>query len=317
MKNAQPSSPPADPARPDPSEARPANGACGGGAREPDPTDENLRALRRATNLSLAMMEQAVERSMAAQAEPDGAAADRSDLAFERSSRALRLSIFLSDRIHADRLVRERKLADTADGEARQRKARLKGQVERLVKDAIQHAAAPERPERLTESEGETEAYDEVEFDEVDAEDRRDALCDVLADRLRDEDVEQDLGNLPTSEMVGRLCDELGIKTPWARWDTQHWAKEEARRKVPGSPYAEPRAAAEPEAVEAPAAKPELAAAGPAPEPPAPPAAEAKPEEPAAAPRRDVDWYRTPEAQREHEAYLARVRARYPPPGAR
>ncbi len=142
----------------------------------------------------------------------------------------------LSEKLHGDRLLREKTLADHAQGAVNARKARLKGQVERLVKDAIAQSNA-EATERLTESEGETESYDEVELDEVAEEARQDALCDALADRLREEDIEQDLGTLPTSEMVGRLCDDLGIKAPWARWDTQHWAKEEARRKVPGSPY--------------------------------------------------------------------------------
>ena len=260
-----PSSPQADPARHDPSEARPATCTCSGGTREPDPTDENLRLLRRAANLSMEMMEIAAERArraLAADAAPDAdAAADRSDLAFQRSGRSLRFCITLSDKLHADRLERDKKLASDAAFEVGLRKTRLKRKVERLVGEAIRHQVEKET-ERLTESEGESESYDESEFDEEDESDREDALLAALAERLADEDIEQDLGRCPTSEILGRLCGNLKIQPLWQLWGGEHWALEEARRKVPGSPYGEPPAT-EPEAAEMPEAKPPPAEAGP------------------------------------------------------
>jgi hypothetical protein len=324
VTEAQREIPPADPAHHDPSEARPESCTCCGGAREPDPTDENLRLLRRGANLSMEMMEIAVERArraLAAEATPDQhAAADRSDLAFQHAGRSLRFCVKLSDTLHADRLERDKKPASDAAFKAGLRKTYLKKKVERLVGEAIDQAVETET-ERLTESEGESESYDESEFDDEDEPyDRRDELRDALSERFTDEDIEQDLGRCPISELIGRLCGNLRIRPLWERWSTEQWAMEEARSQVPGSPYAKPPAA-EPAAAEGPEAKPEPAEAGPEPaeakpeepEPPEPKAEEAQPEEPAAPPKRNIDWYRTPEHQRELEEYRARIRAKCGP----
>ena len=353
-------SPPADPARHDPSEARPANCACCGGTREPDPTDENLRLMRRAANLSMYVMEAAAERARRVLAsDADADVADRSDLAFQRSGRSLRLCITLSDKLHGGRLERDKKLAAGDAVEVKERKTRLKSQAKRLVMEAIDQQVEKEikeeterraESERLTESERETESEDTEAFDEDDEDEddefdfalhhrgyRGQTLRDLLFKRLEEEDIEQDLGRCPQSELVGRLCGDLKIEAPWERWDTEHWAKEEARRQVPGSPYPRPpaaepepeevpeREAAKPEAAEVPVAEPERvearlepeAAEPPEPEPeepkpPEPEAEEAKPEEPVAPPKRDRDWYRSPEHQRELEEYRARIRAKYP-----
>ncbi len=235
MSDVQHQSLEADPARHDPS-----------GASERDPTDENLRMLRRASQLSLEAMERATRRSrraMAADPEPDYDAAERADLSLERAGRSLRFCIALSEKLHANRLDREKKAAAGDAAEAKQRKARHKAQVERLVKEAIE-----QETERLTESESETEAYDETEFDELAEIEQQQALHEALTARLEEEDIEQDLGHRPTSELVGRLCDDFRVKPLWQRWGTQHWALEEVRREVPGSPFAELlQAAAAPE----------------------------------------------------------------------
>ena len=353
VNHERPSYPEADPARHDASEARPAICTCCGGTREPDPTDENLRLLRRAANLSMGMMELASERAhraVAAEAAPAQDAADRADLAFHRSGRSLRFCITLSDKLHAGRLERDKKLAAGDAVEVKERKTRLKSQAKRLVMEAIDQQVEKEiqeeierraETERLTESERETESEDTEAFDEDDEDEDEDdeidfalhhracrgaTLRSALFRRLEEEDIERDLGRCPQSELVGRLCGDLKIQTPWERWDTEHWAKEEARLKVPGSPYPRPPAA-EPEPAEAPeakpkpeAARPEPAAAKPeevgppepepeVPKPPEPAAEEAKPEAPAVPPKRNIDWYRTPEHQRELEEHKARIRA--------
>ena len=64
-----------------------------------------MRLLRRATNLSMGMMELASERAhraVAAEAEPDQDVADRADLAFHRSGRSLRFCITLSDKLRSE-----------------------------------------------------------------------------------------------------------------------------------------------------------------------------------------------------------------------
>ena len=348
MTDTQREIPQADPARHDPSEARPAICTCCGGAREPDPTDENLRLLRRAANLSMGMMELASERAhraVAAEAAPDQDAADRADLAFHRSGRSLRFCITLSDKLHAGRLERDKKLAAGDAVEVKERKTRLKSQAKRLVIEAIDQQVEKEiqeeierraETERLTESERETESEDTEAFDEDDEDEDDDGEIDfalhhracrgatlrsALFRRLEEEDIEQDLGRCPQSELVGRLCGDLKIQAPWERWDTEHWAKEEARLKVPGSPYPRPPKA-EPEPAEMPEAEPESAEARPEPaaatpeepEPPEPKAEAPEPEVPKAEapvepPKRNIDWYRTPEHQRELEEHKARIRA--------
>jgi hypothetical protein len=144
-----------------------------------------------------------------------------------------------------------------------------------------------------------------------------------MIERLGDEDIDQDLGRCPVSEILGRLCDYLEIQPIWQRWRREPWAMDEARHKVPGSPYAEPPPA-EPEPAEEPEARPEPAEAGPEPaaakpdEPksPEPKAAEAKPEDPPAPPVRslmDRLRYPTQDEIRAEEARKLRIRALHPP----
>jgi len=341
MVNEHPTSPQAEPARPEPSEVRTESCTCCGGTREPDPTDFFIGLLKEAARHSIELSNlvvvearravaaaEPVAEASAEAAAPEPAAAPRTAwypaaaLAHSRLTRSLRLGMVLAGKFHVDRLERDKKLAADEAFEVKLRKNRLKGKVERLVGEAIEQAVEKET-ERLTESEGESESYDESEFDDEDEEDgpdRRDELRDALSERFTDEDVEQDLGRCPTSEIVGRLCGNLRIQPLWERWSTEQWAVEEARRQVPGSPYAAPPAA-EPAAAEVPEAKPEPVEAGPEPveakpeepEPPEPEAEEAKPEEPAAPPKRNIDWYRTPEHQRELEEYRARIRAKCGP----
>jgi hypothetical protein len=268
-----PPSPQADPASPEPSEARPAACTCCGGTRRPDRTEYYTEALTEFVELSreLARLAVAEARDSAAQrgivpaavpAEPAAAAADvdaeepagsspaakqnnaihQAGLTLHRLSRSVRLCIGLSAKLHEDRSALDKKQAADAAFEVGLRKERLKGKVGRLVGEAIRDAVEKEA-ERLAEAEG--EAYDESEFDE---EEREDALLDALYERLKDEDIDQDLGRCPVSDILGRLCDYLEIQPIWQRWRKEPWAMDEARRKVPGSPYAEPPPAEEPAA---------------------------------------------------------------------
>jgi len=313
----RPTSPQADPASPEPSEARPAACTCCGGTRRPDRTEYYAEALTEFVELSrelarLAVAEardSAVQRGIvpaAVPAEPAAAAAEveaaepaeprpaakqnnaihQAGLTLHRLSRSVRLCIGLSARLHEERSDQDKKQAADASFEAKLRKERLKGKVQRLVGEAIRDAVEKEA-ERLAESEGESEAYDESEFDE---EEREDALLDAL---------------------IERLGDYLKIQPLWQRWGSEHWAMEEARRKVPGSPYAEPPPAAEPAAAEMPEAKPEPAEAGPEAVEAGPPQSEPlQPEadEPAAsAPERPEPEPPKPEPD---SSYEARMKAR-------
>ena len=192
----RPTSPQADPASPEPSEARPAACTCCGGTRRADPTEYFTEALTEFVELSreLARLAVAEARDSAARrgivpaavpAEPAAAAAEvdaeepaeprpaakqnnaihQAGLTLHRLSRSARLCISLSAKLHEDRSAQDKKQASDASFKVTLRKEHLKGKVRRLVGEAIRDAVEKEA-ERLAESEAESEAYDESEFDE-------------------------------------------------------------------------------------------------------------------------------------------------------
>src|ERR1700679_405635 len=186
---------PADPASHDPSQGRPDSRAYRDGGREADPSDCFMRMLHRLAEIGMDLAEdlredrqeeRAARRAAAetAQAEraddppaevPDPAPGvlasrrsktrDVSDLAFHRLTRAVRLCMALSLKIHNDRLEREKQGAALQATAKRQRKARLKTQLNHLVKQAIDHQAHQER-ERLIESGDPAELGDEPSWND-------------------------------------------------------------------------------------------------------------------------------------------------------
>ena len=333
--------PQADPASHDPSEARPATCTCCGGAREPDPTDDFIAMLKEYAQLGMRLARVAVTTAeeedarlaaapipAAATVDPvveaeDPAAGKRAaerrnarkwaDLAYYRVGRSIRLSMQLAIKFHDDRLERDKKIESVAVDAERQRIRRRKGQLQRLAADAIKR-----HTEREIERQLEAEEIDEV--DEEAKEDALDSLYEALSERLDEEDIERDLDIFPTSELFGRICQDLDVEPDWERLGRAFWAMEEIRRKVPGSrftgpPKAEPEPAEMPEARPAPAeAGPEPAAARPEePKPPEPKAEQAKPEASAVQPPRGFDRRQvpTPEQRREIDEHAARIRSRY------
>jgi hypothetical protein len=251
-----PSSPQADPASHDPSGARPANCTCCGGARQPDPTDDFIVMLKEYAQLGMRLARVAVARAEEADASPAAApaepavaaedpesgkrAAERrnalksADLAYSRAGRSMRLSMSLAIKFHGDRLERDKQIVSAEAKAERQRKERRKGQLQRLATDAIKR-----HTEREIERQLEAEEIDEV--DEEAKEEALDSLYEALSERLDEEDIERDLDIYPTSELFGRICQDLGIEPDWERLRRAFWALEEIRRNVPGSRFARPR----------------------------------------------------------------------------
>ena len=259
MTDERPSSPQADPAHHDPSEARPASCACCGGTREPDPTDDFIVMLKEYAQLGMRLARVAVARAeeedaghAPAPAEPDAAAesaaedpdagkrdAERrtalksADLAYSRAGRSIRLSMSLAIKFHGDRLERDKKIGSAQADAERNRIGRRKVQLQRLATEAIK---------RHTEQEIERQLEAE-EIDEVDEEAKEDALqslYETLYERLDEEDIERDLDICPTSDLLGRICQDLGIEPDWERLGRMFWALEEIRRNVPGSRFTGP-----------------------------------------------------------------------------
>ena len=219
------------------------------------------------------------------------------DLAYSRAGRSMRLSMSLALKFQDDRLERDKKIESVEADAERKRIGRRKGQLQRLATEAIKRHTEREIERQL-------EAEEIFEVDEDAKEDALDTLYEALSERLDEEDIERDLDICPTSDLFGRICQDLGIEPDWERLGRMFWALEEARRNVPGSRFTGPPkpapepAAAKPEEPEPPEAKAE------APEPEVP-----KAEAPVEPPKRNIDWYRTPEHQRELEEHKARIRA--------
>jgi hypothetical protein len=290
--NYEPQNPaPADPASHEPPGARPANCTCCGGTRQPDPTDDFIAMLKEYAELGMRLARVAVASAeeedaslAAAPAEPAAAAASAAedpaagkraaerrnalksaDLAYSRAGRSMRFSMQLALKFHDDRLERDKKIEAVAVDAERKRIGRRKGQLQRLATDAIKR-----HTEREIERQLEAEEIDEV--DQEAKEEALETLYEALYERLDEEDIERDLDICPTSELFGRICQDLGVEPDWERLGRAFWALEEARRNMPGSRFTEPPKAA-PEPAEA---KPEK------PEPPEPKPLQPETDEPAA-----------------------------------
>ncbi len=281
---------PADPASTEPAAARAESCTCYGGGRAPDPTDDNLRSLRRLKDLALAVAEKVAARivddEVRQPAAPAAAPADGPDarddtpmppsqlaivvLGFQRAERAVRQCVLLSTKLHQDRLLWETNAEAAAAKVEQQRRERRKSQIARLAKEAIERDAA----------ESGEDTYERVE--KIDA-------------RIDEEDIESDLGFLADSALVDRLCKDCGVEAPWDLWAGENWALEEVRLGPPGSVFAGLARSAPPETgaeedepVEADLPEPEPlepeadepAASAPEPEPPEPELPEPEPPKP-------------------------------------
>lgn len=124
--------------------------------------------------------------------------------AFDRASRAVRLSIAL----------RERVLKDAAAGCASAEEARKQraGRVQRIVGRIVrtQHAGAA----------------------------MRQALERAASERLFDADITGDLGGRSIGAVVAQICADLGLTPPWLALADEAWAQAEIGERPPGSPYA-------------------------------------------------------------------------------
>ena len=227
----------ADPASPEPSEARPERCTCCGGAPEPDSVEGDLRMLSWLATMGMQLTEVKLVRArrVLEADDPRDSAGDRSDLEYYRMSRAVRLTIALKDRLRNERAGRAEEAAVKQESDRQDRRKRRKGQVERAVGQAIEKQARREF-ERLTEADAEADEQPVIE--------RREALFETLSERLEEDDIEQDLDLRPTGEIVKRICRDLGIEAAWELWRNSRWAGEEARAKPPGAPCATPPAAA-------------------------------------------------------------------------
>ncbi|MGZ6013181.1 MAG: hypothetical protein ACXWK0_15165, partial [Caulobacteraceae bacterium] len=146
-------------------------------------------------------------------------------MAYSRTARAVRLTVMLQSK-----LIKDIKAEDEAGAKARaeadkaaaeqaavrdpayQKKARVEAIVERVA-TARHHGDAPVVDRILRES----------------------------AERLDDEDLYGDLMDRPLSEIVARLCKDLGLDPDWAELAQEYWAVQEIESGEAGWPLASNR----------------------------------------------------------------------------
>jgi hypothetical protein len=163
-------------------------------------------------NVALAVERQALE---AASAAPPGELA----LAYGRVSRAVRLTIALQARLLKD--------LQELDDVAARKQAREQADAGR--ERQIAEAARKARVERIVERLIHDEAADEGEADR---------LADEAYERLEHDDIYGDLLDRPVSEIIERVCKDLGLAPDWSRLAQEAWARDEIAAGAAGSPLA-------------------------------------------------------------------------------
>jgi hypothetical protein len=199
---------------------------------EPDPerlaAAEGVRADKRIAYLDeiadLAMeLARAQQRKALAQleapAEVAGDVRERDAAAgFLAAARAVRVTLLLQARLQAGLNVRRIEMVEErrARAETRRRDREIEalsrhGDIEEIVVQVI-----------------EREAADRPDIDEL-TESAREAVFDKWSDR--------EIGKIPVSAVVAKVCKDLGIAVDWSHWEGEDWAVEEAGEGVEGSPF--------------------------------------------------------------------------------
>jgi hypothetical protein len=149
-------------------------------------------------------LEVAREIGRQAKAGPDPAALQHIAMAYNRVSRAVRLTLMLQTEClkQGDQAAQ----AQAEDAELFEPLYRHKFRVERIV-------------ERLVKA-------------EHDDENTVDRLCVEAGERLDDEDLYGDVLDKPISELVARICQDLGLHPDWAALSQEPWVKAEIESGV-------------------------------------------------------------------------------------
>ena len=78
-----------------------------------------------------------------------------------------------------------------------------------------------------------------LESDVGDGETRNGRDYDELCDEIDHPDVtDEEYLNLPVSQIIAKICEDLGLPVDWHRFRFEDWAMQERRTKPEGSPFA-------------------------------------------------------------------------------
>lgn len=136
-------------------------------------------------------------------------------LAYARVARAVRLTIALQSRLLQDLRaldeVAERHLHGGRSNTARERKARVRRILDRVIDAEVGDAAEGDR------------------------------LAGEVRERLENDDIYGDVLARPVGEIVAMICRDLGLSPDWIRLAEEAWAQDEIAGGQAGSPFIPPR----------------------------------------------------------------------------
>ncbi|MDB5429562.1 MAG: hypothetical protein JWP35_678 [Caulobacter sp.] len=128
--------------------------------------------------------------------------------AFDRASRAVRMSIALRERLLKDAAGGAQATRAAADNARTERAVRVRRIVGRITKDVWKDSPLCER------------------------------LDKVVRERLFDPDISGDLEGRPIGALVAQICFDLGLPADWLERAGEAWAQAEITERPAGSPYA-------------------------------------------------------------------------------
>jgi hypothetical protein len=132
-------------------------------------------------------------------------------LAYARVARAVRLTIALQSRLLQDLQaldeVAERHLHGGRSNAARERKARIRRILRRVIDAEVGEAADGDR------------------------------LAGEVRERLEHDDIYGDVLARPVGELVAMICRDLGLSPDWVRLAEEAWAQDEIEGGQAGSPF--------------------------------------------------------------------------------
>jgi len=223
-------------------------------SRAPAWAREQLEVLRELRDMGMSLA-RSLTRRVLAETEAAEAAAEAGEpeaaprrgavvdpaLSFSRLSRAVRLTLALEAQTH-------RQIEDAAArGENRARVANddAPAQQDLMTPDGqVDYAAIRRRLHPFIHGETDFETRRAVE-ETIEAStcdpDEVERLKTELKERLETEDPEDVFFNRthwPIGEAIALICQDLGLDPDWDRWENRAWARDEAERSPPGSPYA-------------------------------------------------------------------------------
>lgn len=165
----------------------------------------------------------AIERQAGGKADASTLRGDAA-LAYARVTRSVRQTMLLQSKLIEG--------MDAGNGAADEARAEAQDGAD----EASPEAAAETTPEDRQKARVERIVERLVTAEHPDDEDELDRLMNEACDRLDDEDLYGDLMERPVSELVARICRDLGLQPQWAELVQELWAQKEIESGAPGEP---------------------------------------------------------------------------------